>query len=342
MFRNDSATAVVVLPTPGAVGPHPNGYFFGGDLDAGTLPTPLDFDFLNAMQEEYCYFVEFSGATLSKTDNTQLLTALQTVIGPPGTGFFHIEQDPDPTLANNLDVGSFGIKGDVGNPNIVIAPNGTGIIEFGSTLKYTRIAHSGDLTNYIDGATLTPDGVFFIDWSNGLKIGASTMILDAIWNDGTMANDSATALITQQSAKIYADTNLTFTNNFYMVEGYVFNVTGTKWFYNLAQSSTTPTTDLLYKTFAWKVPQNGTLSNLQVTRWQNVGSTNPSDTYALFSYTSATGITVTIATTGILTTGSDNTHTYHAAAGEYILMKAIIGSGQTRSDVSYTFKFTPD
>ncbi len=342
MFRNDSATAVVVLPTPGAVGPNPNGYFFGGDLEGGILPTPFDYDFLNAMQEEYCYFVEFSGATLDKSDNTQLLTALQAVIGPPGTGFFHIEQDPDPTIANNLDVGSFGIISDASNPNIVIAPNGSGIINFNSSVKYNRIAHSGDLTNYIEADTLTPDGTFFIDWTLGLKIGASTVVLDAIWDDDAMTNDSATALITQQSAKAYADDQLTFTNNFYMVEGYGYLLTGTKWFYNLAMTSTTPTTDLLYKAFAWKVPEDGTISNLQVTRWFNVGATNPSDTYELFNYTSATGVTVTISSTGSSTTGSDNTHTYHVTAGQYILMKAIIGSGQTRTDVSYTFKFTPD
>ena len=35
MFRPDDATAVSVLPTPGAVGPNPN-YFFG----PGTIVTP--------------------------------------------------------------------------------------------------------------------------------------------------------------------------------------------------------------------------------------------------------------------------------------------------------------
>lgn len=81
MFRTDSSTSSTTLPTPGPVGPKPNGYFIGKDELLGRPATLLHEDFLNAVQEELCAVVEGAGITLSKTNRGQLLNAINTLIG---------------------------------------------------------------------------------------------------------------------------------------------------------------------------------------------------------------------------------------------------------------------
>jgi hypothetical protein len=75
MYRIDNSTVATVLQTPGAVGPNPNGYFTGG-VPGVTAATIVDSDWLNAVQEEIANAIITSGQTLSKTNQTQLATAL--------------------------------------------------------------------------------------------------------------------------------------------------------------------------------------------------------------------------------------------------------------------------
>lgn len=78
MYRIDNATAVGSIPTPGPVGPNPDGYFSDG-------VTVLPADWLNAVQEEIAYVVEQTGATLDKTDRTQLKDAIDSyILAAPG------------------------------------------------------------------------------------------------------------------------------------------------------------------------------------------------------------------------------------------------------------------
>lgn len=77
MFRIDAPSAVGSLPTPQAVGTP--GYFGRGNIGTNTPPTTVTADFLNMIQEELAYIVAQGGLTLSKTNMTQVLTALQTL-----------------------------------------------------------------------------------------------------------------------------------------------------------------------------------------------------------------------------------------------------------------------
>lgn len=72
MYRIDNATSSASLPTPGPVGPNPDGYY--------TANTIVEQDALNAIQEEICYPIEQAGLTLSKTDRTQLKAAIDAMI----------------------------------------------------------------------------------------------------------------------------------------------------------------------------------------------------------------------------------------------------------------------
>jgi len=81
MFRIDNSTVALVIPTPAAVGPHPNGFFTKGNPGTGVPATIVDDDWANAVQEEICYCIEQAGLTLSKTDRTQLKQAMQILSG---------------------------------------------------------------------------------------------------------------------------------------------------------------------------------------------------------------------------------------------------------------------
>ena len=80
MYRIDNATAVPSLPTPAPVGPNPDGFFTKGDPNTAQLATIVDDDWLNGIQEELCNVIENSGIVLDKSDRTQLLQAIQTLV----------------------------------------------------------------------------------------------------------------------------------------------------------------------------------------------------------------------------------------------------------------------
>ncbi|HTI79841.1 MAG TPA: hypothetical protein VL614_05265 [Acetobacteraceae bacterium] len=77
MYRIDNSTAATTLPTPGAVGPNPNGFFTVGDPASGIPATIVDGDWMNAVQEELANAITGDGTALSKTDRTQLAAKLK-------------------------------------------------------------------------------------------------------------------------------------------------------------------------------------------------------------------------------------------------------------------------
>lgn len=77
MYRIDNSSAALALPTPGSVGPNPNGYFTGGNPATNTPATVVDADWANAVQEEICNVIAGAGVTLDKTKQNQLLAAIQ-------------------------------------------------------------------------------------------------------------------------------------------------------------------------------------------------------------------------------------------------------------------------
>lgn len=76
MYRIDSANVATSFPTPGPVGPNPNGYYRHGVPLSGIAPTPMSADHLNAMQEEQANVVLAAGLSLSKTLNNQMAQAI--------------------------------------------------------------------------------------------------------------------------------------------------------------------------------------------------------------------------------------------------------------------------
>lgn len=83
MFRIDSDGVATSFPTPEADGAS-TGYFRDGDPGAGEQATQVTADWLNAVQEEIVNVIDEVGAVLDKTDRTQLLTAIQSLIGTQG------------------------------------------------------------------------------------------------------------------------------------------------------------------------------------------------------------------------------------------------------------------
>lgn len=75
MHRIDTSTAQV-----DKFGSGKNG-FTGGNPQTGVLPTALDADYFDSIQEELAGVIESSGITLSKSNNSQLLAAIKALVG---------------------------------------------------------------------------------------------------------------------------------------------------------------------------------------------------------------------------------------------------------------------
>lgn len=76
MHRIDTSTA-----QKDKFGSGKNG-FTGGNPQTGELPTALDADFFDSVQEEIAAVIEAAGITLAKTNNAQLLAAMKSLVGP--------------------------------------------------------------------------------------------------------------------------------------------------------------------------------------------------------------------------------------------------------------------
>lgn len=56
--------------------------FTGGNPQTGELPTALDADFFDSIQEEIATVIEAAGISLAKANNAQLLAAMRSLVGP--------------------------------------------------------------------------------------------------------------------------------------------------------------------------------------------------------------------------------------------------------------------
>jgi hypothetical protein len=76
MHRIDTSTAQV-----DKFGSGKNG-FTGGNPQTGVLPTALDADYFDTLQEELAGVIEAAGITLNKSSNSQLTAAIKALVGP--------------------------------------------------------------------------------------------------------------------------------------------------------------------------------------------------------------------------------------------------------------------
>lgn len=85
MFQIDNSTAAPSMPQPS--GPGTPGFFTDGNPAGGIAPTVVTAEFLNALMMEPVNVIMASGQTPSKTDNAQLLKAIQR-LSQMGSGIF--------------------------------------------------------------------------------------------------------------------------------------------------------------------------------------------------------------------------------------------------------------
>lgn len=79
MYQIDVASAVAQMPAPAAAGTP--GFFSDGDVVGGTQATILPADFMNMTMMEFLNILSTAGIAPSKTDHTQVLTALMKLLG---------------------------------------------------------------------------------------------------------------------------------------------------------------------------------------------------------------------------------------------------------------------
>ena len=100
MHRIDDPTAVPTLPAPRPAGTP--GYFTGGSPGSGGFAaTIVRYEFMNALQEEISHVIEQAGLALNKTNNGQLLQALQSMFRTPLSANTTFYVDPAGNDANN-------------------------------------------------------------------------------------------------------------------------------------------------------------------------------------------------------------------------------------------------
>lgn len=163
MYRIDNATAATTIPTPGPIGPNPDGFFFGGNPSLGELATVVNADWLNSIQEEICAVVDAAGITLDKTVRTQLLQAIQ----------FFVQNPPfaNSTSAANSYVASLGAPPPAYFQGMLVIIRFTHGNTGAATLNLNALG--AEAITYTTGAALTggeiPDsgiGIFVFDGTN--------------------------------------------------------------------------------------------------------------------------------------------------------------------------------
>ena len=108
MHRIDTPTAQT-----DKFGPGKNG-FTGGNPQTGRLPTALNEDFFDAIQEEMAGVVEAAGVVLDKAKHNQLLTAIKALLLSRANPFADIKADGAAAVAmalTNLGLGDAAKRG---------------------------------------------------------------------------------------------------------------------------------------------------------------------------------------------------------------------------------------
>jgi len=146
-----------------------------------------------------------SSNTFSELQNEDLRGLIPATAAGGGIGGISaLIDDPNPTLANDLDMSTFGLKD----------ANGNALIEFGTTasavneLTIANAATANAVTLSTTGDDANVDLDIDLKGTGALKINGSAAKIDTILDDDTMAADDANALATQQSIKGYVDSNI--------------------------------------------------------------------------------------------------------------------------------------
>ncbi|WP_212669264.1 hypothetical protein [Yersinia intermedia] len=119
MHRIDTSTAQI-----DKFGAGKNG-FTGGNPQTGELPTALDNDYFDAIQEELAKIIETTGVTLDKSKHDQIITALEKLFLQTGNRFSEIKDAGAAAvaaaLANlGLGTGLTGVIGDARNAKMSV------------------------------------------------------------------------------------------------------------------------------------------------------------------------------------------------------------------------------
>ncbi|WP_260426369.1 hypothetical protein [Burkholderia cepacia] len=159
MYRIDDATAAASLPTPESAAAE--GYFTEGNPATGTLATKVRASWLNMLQEELRNVVTTAGLTPSKTNYTQVASAVQTLIAKAAQGINSTGKINGVNAANLLFNGS----GELGNA-------GWGSSNFGASTAYPQ-----EGTIFINSSTIssTTD-----DASLPIMVGASIQLIASV------------------------------------------------------------------------------------------------------------------------------------------------------------------
>lgn len=166
MYKIDNSTAATVIPTPGPVGPNPNGFFTDGNPNTGTPATIVPADWLNACQEELSYVITQMGITLSKTTRTQLFEAIQMMIEQGSGAYVASTSSPNtytatltsPPVAYSAGVFSFVQFTHANTGAATINFNGLGAVSI--VHNDSSALNSGDIQNGMIGL-LMHDGTHF-------------------------------------------------------------------------------------------------------------------------------------------------------------------------------------
>lgn len=340
MHRIDNKSAAKVMPVIGAIGPHPNHYFTHGDPLTNVMATQVDHDFLNSIQENICYAIEQLGTVLDKADSTQLYDAIQQYIaigpiGGGGGGLTNVQGDLHPKLGGNLNVNGhsivssssdlilYGYNIDLGNLNVYVKSTLVGI--------YNKIIFDASAQDYL----LNDVSILDIN-SSGLRLGAAGARVNKILDDDTMSANDNTALVTQQSAKAYANSQ---TNKPYYLtvikSAYAggsdprATITGSgtipaRYFLDGGLLASTPSGG--YHSYAaLQMPRNATISNLKFfssNTWSVSTSTDIIEA-CLFVNGVATALKVTMVTNAGAPNVEDTTHSINVNAGDFLEINLI-------------------
>ncbi len=117
MYQIDNSTATTTKPTRGATGPNVGGYFTGGNPATSTPATIVDPDWMNMLQDEFSAILAAAGIAQNKSNDGQLLQALQSGALTFGTdsgtaGAYVVAATNAPaTLTNGMRVAFFANAG---------------------------------------------------------------------------------------------------------------------------------------------------------------------------------------------------------------------------------------
>ena len=336
MHRIDHKSAALTMPVIAIPGPNVNGYFNYGTPTSSILPTQIQHDWLNALQENICYAIEQLGYTLDKADNTQLYVAIQQyiIIGPEGgVGLTSIQGDTDPHLGGDLIVNGHSITSAT---DITIEPDGTGNINLNKANIYvkTNIVHESDTGTKIAFGTdtqafeISSSNVIDIN-SSGLQIKGTGARITTILDEDDMASNSATATLTQQSAKAYVDNIINLSKSKYVFLKWVNGLTSifagsnTDIRYMFGQQSLGANSQLISPA-GLRMPKGGVVSNLKFVSTNSWSvSTIYTVTCTLFVNGVASSLTVSMTTNAGAPNVEDTTHTVSVSQGDYLELQIL-------------------